>query len=271
MTPADAGAGAHYVQSLERGLAVITAFDHDHPAMTPTEVAQRTDLSRATARRFLLTLTDLGFVRVQDGRFTLTPPPQVLRLGTAYLSGLGLPQIAQPHLERLSADLHESTSAAVLDRTDIVYVARVGTRRIMSVGITVGTRFPAHATSMGRVLLAHLDEDELDAYFATAELRPLTDATVHDEPTLRATLAEVREQGWACVEQELEPGLASVAAPLRRADGAVVAAANVSTTYVGRPLPDSYRDELLATASAGRCPSPSCPAPRTSTTRTRSR
>jgi IclR family pca regulon transcriptional regulator len=240
--------GAHHVQSLARGLAVITAFDREHPAMTLTEVAQRTGLTRATARRFLLTLVDLGFVRLDGTRFSLTP--QVLRLGTAYLSGLDLPQIAQPHLERLSASLHESTSAAVLDGTDIVYVARVSTRRIMSVGITVGTRFPAHATSMGRVLLAHLPAVELDDYFARAALPALTDATVHDEATLRQVLAQVREQGWAGVEQELEPGLASVAAPLRRADGTVVAAINVSATYSGRPLPEEYRDEVLATAEA---------------------
>ncbi len=248
MTPAEPSPGAHHVQSLERGLAVITAFDRDHPAMTLTEVAQRTGLSRATARRFLLTLVDLGFVRLDGTRFSLTP--QVLRLGTAYLSGLDLPQIAQPHLERLSAALHESTSAAVLDGTDIVYVARVGTRRIMSVGITVGTRFPAHATSMGRVLLAHLEPAGLDAYFASAELTALTDATLHDEATLRSALDQVREQGWASVEQELEPGLASVAAPLHGADGRVVAAVNVSATYAGRSLPASYRTELLATAAA---------------------
>ena len=238
----------HHVQSLARGLAVITAFDHDHAAMTLTEVAQRTGLSRATARRFLLTLADLGFVRVDGTRFALTP--QVLRLGTAYLSGLGLPQIAEPHLERLSATLHESTSAAVLDGTDIVYVARVSVRRIMSVGITVGTRFPAHATSMGRVLLAHLAPAELDDYFARAELEALTAETVHDEAGLRAVLDQVCAQGWASVEQELEPGLASIAAPLHDADGRVPAAINVSTGYTGTDLPDAYREELLATAAA---------------------
>ena len=142
-----------FVQSLARGLQVITAFNSDRPRMSLSEVAVATGLSRASARRFLHTLVELGYVRTDGKQFELTP--HVLRLGTAYLSGLGLPQLAQPHLERLSAEVGESTSAAVLDGTEIVYVARVSTRRIMTVGITVGTRFPAFATSMGRVLLAY--------------------------------------------------------------------------------------------------------------------
>ena len=155
--PAPDGAPAasdQYVQSLARGLAVIRAFDTDHPKMTLTEVAARTDLTRATARRFLHTLVELGYVRTDGKIFALTA--KVLQLGYAYLSGLSLPQLAQPHLEELSLQLGESTSAAVLEGTDIAYIARVATRRIMTVGITVGTRFPAYATSMGRVLLAAL-------------------------------------------------------------------------------------------------------------------
>ena len=140
------------MQSLARGLAVIRAFDTDHPNMTLTEVAARTDLTRATARRFLHTLVELGYVRTDGKTFALTA--QVLQLGYAYLSGLSLPQLAQPHLEELSLKLGESTSAAVLDGTDIAYIARVSTRADHDVGITVGTRFPAYATSMGRVLLA---------------------------------------------------------------------------------------------------------------------
>ena len=147
-------ASDQYVQSLARGLAVIRAFDTDHPVMTLTEVAARTGLTRATARRFLHTLVELDYVRTDGKTFALTA--KVLQLGYAYLSGLSLPQLAQPHLEELSLKLGESTSAAVLDGTDIAYIARVTTRRIMNVGITVGTRFPAYATSMGRVLLAAL-------------------------------------------------------------------------------------------------------------------
>ena len=139
-------ASDQYVQSLARGLAVIRAFDTDHPKMTLTEVAARTDLTRATARRFLYTLVELGYVRTDGKIFALTA--KVLQLGYAYLSGLSLPQLAQPHLEELSLQLGESTSAAVLEGTDIAYIARVATRRIMTVGITVGTRFPG---------LRHLD------------------------------------------------------------------------------------------------------------------
>ena len=157
-------ASDQYVQSLARGLAVIRAFDTDHPKMTLTEVAARTDLTRATARRFLYTLVELGYVRTDGKIFALTA--KVLQLGYAYLSGLSLPQLAQPHLEELSLQLGESTSAAVLEGTDIAYIARVSTRRIMTVGITVGTRFPAYATSMGRVLLAALPPAQLQDYLA---------------------------------------------------------------------------------------------------------
>lgn len=235
-----------FVQSLARGLDVITAFDADRPRMSLSEVATTTSISRAAARRFLHTLVELGYVRTDGKLFELTPG--VLRLGTAYLSGLGLPQLAQPHLERLSGEVGESTSAAVLDGTDIVYVARVTTRRIMTVGITVGTRFPAFATSMGRVLLAYASADALDGYFAAADLTPPTTRTVHREPELRELLTQVADQGWAEVDQELEAGLYSLAAPVRDAAGAVVAAINVSTTNPERPT--ALRDRVLAAAEA---------------------
>ncbi|MRJ78332.1 helix-turn-helix domain-containing protein [Aeromicrobium sp. SMF47] len=226
-------AGDQFVQSLARGLSVIRAFDHDHPEMTLSEVAARVGFSRATARRFLHTLVELDYVRTDGRTFALTP--QVLRLGTAYLSGLALPDVAQPHLEQLSATVGESTSAAVLDRDDVVYVARVATRRIMSVGITVGTRFPAYATSMGRVLLAALPTEELETYLAEVTLRPLTPHALADVEALRDELAQVRDRGWAAVDQELEPGLRSIAAPVRNKEGTVVAALNVSasTSSVG--------------------------------------
>ena len=251
MTDADARTppGDQYVQSLARGLSVITAFDADNPAMTLSDIAARTGLSRATARRFLHTLVELGYVRFDGKQFALTP--QVLRLGTAYLSGLGLPQLVQPHLEQLSARLGESTSAAVLDGDEIVYVARVATRRIMTVGITVGTRFPAYATSMGRVLLAGLPAPRLDDYLARAELAPLTGRTLHDPAALVAELDRVREQGWALVDQELEAGLRSVAAPLRDREDRVVAAVNVSTSAQLQPvLPEEYVAAVVAAAGA---------------------
>lgn len=246
--PGSPAPGDQFVQSLARGLSVITAFDADHPSMTLSDIAGRTGLTRATARRFLHTLVELGYVRFDGKWFTLTP--QVLRLGTAYLSGLGLPQIAQPHLEQLSARLGESTSAAVLDGDEIVYVARVATRRIMTVGITVGTRFPAYATSMGRVLLAGLPPEELEAHLARTDLAALTGHTVVEPDRLRAELDRVRAQGWALVDQELEAGLRSVAAPLRDRDGEVVAAINVSTSTHALPeLPREYVDAVVATAA----------------------
>ena len=235
-----------FVQSLARGLQVITAFNGDRPRMTLSEVAVATGLSRATARRFLHTLVELGYVRTDGRLFELTP--HVLRLGTAYLSGLGLPQLAQPHLERLSAEVGESTSAAVLDGTEIVYVARVSTRRIMTVGITVGTRFPAFATSMGRVLLAYQRADELDDYFLAADLRPPTPRTVHTEAELRPLLAGVAEQGWAEVDQELEIGLYSLAAPVRDATGRWSPRSTCRPPEPERPA--ELRDRVLATAAA---------------------
>jgi IclR family pca regulon transcriptional regulator len=243
------GPGDQFVQSLARGLEVIVSFDGEHPEMTLAQVATRTGYSRATARRFLHTLVDLGYMRTDGKTFSLTP--QVLRLGTAYLSGLGLPQVAQPHLERLSAQLGESTSAAVLDGSDIVYIARVATRRIMSVGITVGTRFPAYATSMGRVLLAALEADDFEAYLSAADLQPLTARTIHEPAALRREIEHVREQGWALVDQELERGLTSMAAPIVDGSGRTVAALNVSTATVdGTPQIAEAKAPLLRSAAA---------------------
>ncbi len=232
-----------FVQSLARGLSVITAFDAEHPAMTLSAVAARAGLSRATARRLLHTLVELGYVRVDGADFALTP--QVLRLGSAYLGGLGLPEVAQPHLAALSSQLGESTSAAILDGDDIVYVARVASsERLMRVGITVGTRFPAWATSMGRVLLAEQPGDPL----ADVELRPLTPRTVVDRDRLREILRETRENGYALVDEELEVGLQSIAVPVRYGD-TVVAAVNISM-HAGSGDPSAHLDALRSTATA---------------------
>ncbi|MFF2318089.1 IclR family transcriptional regulator C-terminal domain-containing protein [Arthrobacter sp. NPDC058097] len=245
-------ASDQYVQSLARGLAVIRAFDTEHADMTLTEVAARTDLTRATARRFLHTLVELGYVRTDGKTFALTA--QVLQLGYAYLSGLSLPQLAQPHLEELSLKLGESTSAAVLDGTDIAYIARVTTRRIMTIGITVGTRFPAYATSMGRVLLAGLPPEQLKEYLAAAEIKPLTPRAVGTVKDLLAVLDKVRAQGWCLLDQELELGLMSVAAPVYHGRK-VVAAVNVSLqaqSVAAKPDREAYlesvRKEIVATA-----------------------
>jgi IclR family pca regulon transcriptional regulator len=234
--------GPHFVQSLERGLAVIRAFSADAPELTLSEVARATGLTRAAARRFLMTLADLGYVRTDGRRFSLSP--RVLDLGYAYLSSMTLPEVAEPHLERLVAETRESSSVSVLDGGEIVYVARVAASRIMRVAISVGTRFPAYATSMGRVLLAGLDEPQLDAVLEATTLRRLTRATVTSDRALRAELGRVREQGWALVDQELEEGLRAIAAPIRERDGRVVAAINVSA-HASRITPDGVRQELL--------------------------
>lgn len=230
-----------HVQSLGRGLAVMEAFDADHDAMTLSDVARRTGLTRATARRFLLTLVDLGYMRTDGRLFTLTP--QVLRLGHAYLSSMGLPDIAQPHLEALSAQLAESVSVAVLDGSEIVYVARVATRRIMTVGISVGTRFPAYATSMGRVLLAALPTEERSKTLLHNDFRALTDRTITSATALERELVRVRDRGYSLVDQELEPGLRSLAVPLVGSAGEVVAALNVSTQV--RPVSDDLVETHL--------------------------
>ena len=239
-TVQDAGTrSGEFVQSLERGLAVIRAFGSDRARMTLSEVAREAELSRASARRFLHTLVELGYV-VTDGRvFALRP--QVLELGYAYLSSLSLPEVAQPHLEQLAEDVGESSSVAVLDGADIVYVARVATRRIMSAAIQIGTRFPAAATSMGRAVLAHLSHRDRDAFLGDVALEQLTPHTIIDRELLRAELDQVRGQGWALVDQELEEGLRSIAAPLRDRAGRVVAAVNVSA-----PVRRGAVEELVA-------------------------
>jgi IclR family pca regulon transcriptional regulator len=233
---------ADFVQSLERGLLVIRAFDAEHREMALSEVARISGLTRAAARRFLLTLEKLGYVAISEGRFSLTP--RVLELGYAYLSSLTLPEVAQPHMETLVARVNESSSISVLDDMDIVYVARVPTRRIMSITLSVGTRLPAYATSMGRVLLAALPDPELDARLGRMELRRLSAHTITDVATLRAVLERVRRQGWAAVDQELEEGLRSLAVPIHDASGGVVAALNVSV-HASRGTMTSLRRDLL--------------------------
>ncbi|MDN3246537.1 IclR family transcriptional regulator C-terminal domain-containing protein [Streptomyces mutabilis] len=238
----DAARAPHFVRSFERGLAVIRAFDADHPALTLSEVARAAELTRAAARRFLLTLADLGYVHTDGRLFRLTP--RVLELGYSYLAGFTLPQIAEPYLEQLVAQVRESSSLCVLDGDDVVYVARVPTSRIMTASITVGTRFPAHLTSVGRVILADLPDAEIETRLARADLRPHTARTLASADALRAELRRVRRQGYALVDQELEDGLRSVAAPVRDRDGAVVAGVNIAV-HAGRNSVESVRRDLL--------------------------
>jgi IclR family transcriptional regulator, pca regulon regulatory protein len=212
--------------ALEKGLAVIECFDASHDKLTIADVARATDLSRAAARRCLLTLVRTGYAEFDGKFFRLTP--RVLRLGYAWLSSTALPQLVQPFLERLSEETHESCSASLLDGHEIVYIARSAQRRIMSVGLSVGSRLPAFCTSMGRVLLAARDPEDARARILAGRPRALTPKTVTDVDALMAILAEVRGQGYAVVDQELELGLISVAMPLRNSRGESVAAFNLS-------------------------------------------
>jgi IclR family pca regulon transcriptional regulator len=225
---------AGYVQSLERGLAVIRCFSAERPRLTLSELARQTGLSRAAARRSLITLQTLGYVGNDERQFYLTP--RVLTLGYAYLSSLSVADVAQSHLTDLANEVHESCSASVLDGFDIVYVARAATKRIMTISLSVGTRLPAHATSMGRVLLAALRDEQLDTYLEKATLVPLTERTIVDRDRLRAEVERTRTRGWCLVDQELEDGVRSIAVPLHDAGGRVVAAANTSAHATRVPL-----------------------------------
>ncbi len=236
------GRSRDFNQSLERGLEIIETFGADAPRQTVSEVAAKTGLTRATARRFLITLVELGYMAT-DGR-TFSLAPRVLSLGYAFLSGLGFQNVALPHVERLVAQVDESSEASILDGHDVVYVMRVPGTKLMTIAIPVGSRMPAHATSMGRVLLAGLTDDELDRYLASASLTRFLPETVTDTEMLRARIVKARADGYAIVDQELEEGLVAVAVPIHDRSGRVVAAINLST-HVGRHSAQSLREELL--------------------------
>src|SRR6266496_4069599 len=219
-----------------------TANDEAVPEPADGTAPGAAALPGQAAGRFLLTLVKLGYVRSDGREFSLRP--RVLELGYAYLSGLALPDVAAPHLEELVARLHESSSISVLDGHHVVYVARVPTKRIMTVAISVGTRFPAYATSMGRVLLAALSPDELDRYLAEATFEPLTARTVTDPGRLREVIGDVARQGYVIVDQELEEGLRAVAAPIHGAADVGTAAINVSA-HAARVSIASLRGDIL--------------------------
>jgi len=229
-------------QSLERGLEIIQTFGAGAPRQTVSEVAAKTGLTRATTRRFLLTLVSLGYV-VTDGR-TFQLAPRVLALGYSFLSGLGFPDVALPHLERLVAEVDESSEASILDGEDIVYVVRVPGTKLMTLAINVGSRMPAHATSMGRVLLAGLSDAELDSYLRIATLTRLLPQTITEPQALREAILRARADGFAIVDQELEAGLLAIAVAIHDRSGRVVAAINLST-HVARRTVRSLREDLL--------------------------
>jgi IclR family pca regulon transcriptional regulator len=236
------GRDPDYVRSIERGLAVIAALGHPGPGLTVADVARAIGVTRASARRTLLTLEQLGYLRCDEHRFTLAP--KLLDVGHGYRAGLALPDIARPHLQQLMEATDEFCSVSVLDGDETLCVARVAPARIMNVAMPVGTRLPAYATCVGRVLLAALDSDALDGYLGRVELRALTPATVATAPALREELDRVRRQRFAVVDQELERGLRSAAAPIHDTTGRVVAAANVGA-LAGRVTVATLRGRLV--------------------------
>src|SRR5687767_1794178 len=220
------GAGPDFVEALARGLDVLACFDADHPSMSLSEVATAAGLARPTARRLLLTLEELGFVRSSAGAFSLTP--KVLTLGMAYVGALGLWDIARPHLEELVARTGESSSMAQLDGSDIVYVARVAVPKLIALRVDIGTRFPAVQTSQGKVLLAGLTPEQFEETLAEPSRSGLPPSASRTVEELRDELSEVRARGWALADEELAPGVRSVAVPVRDGTGAVRAAMNVT-------------------------------------------
>jgi IclR family transcriptional regulator, pca regulon regulatory protein len=249
MTAADGD--RDHVQSLERGITLLLAFDAEHPSPTLAELAQLTGFSRPAVRRFLITLERMGYVRGAGGRWSLTP--RVLTIGQHYTASHALIELAQPHLLRLAEQTQESASLATLDGEEVVYVARVPVRRIMSINVSVGTRVPAHATSMGRVLLAWAPPEQVDEVLLRHPLVATTPNTVTDVGELRGALADVRRQGWSIVCEELETGLLSASAPVRDRSGAVVAAL-ASSTSTGRSTVEELQREVvpLLVETAGR-------------------
>ena len=243
--------GDAYVQSFARGLAVIRSFGNDARTQSLTEVAQRTGLDRAGARRILLTLQALGYV-AQDGRqFRLTA--RILDLGYAYLSTTPLWNLAEPVMEDLVREVHESSSISVLEGTEIVYILRVPTSKIMAINLAIGSRLPAWCTSMGRVLLADLDPERLATVLQASAIAPLTRHSETSLPKLTRAIARARADGYALVNQELEEGLSSIAVPLHDRTGAVIAAMNLSCNSTRMSVAQMTRSLLPSlTAAAAR-------------------
>lgn len=225
-----------FVGSLAKGLSVLESFSDGHTRLSVSEAAELSGLDRSASRRCLLTLTELGYASYDGKYFSLTP--RVLRLGIGALAAMPLPQIIQPWLDRLSERIGESVSAAILDDTEIVYVARAAQHRVMSIGVMPGSRLPAHSTSMGRVLLAALPDDEVSALLTRSSLAPRTINSLSDKEVILDEIRSVREQGFSCVDQEVEIGLRSLAVPIYSNRGTVEAAINVGVAAAQRSIED---------------------------------
>lgn len=231
-----------YVQSLERGLAVILAFSEHHPRLTLAELAELTELSRPTVRRILLTLEKLGYVRAEGRGYALTP--HVLALGNAYLSSLNITEVAQPYMEEVTKVTGHTCSLAALDGEDAIFLTRVPSRRVMRHTLTTGTRLPAPATSMGRVLVAGLPDHEIESFLAHAPFPRYTAHTVTDADALRGILHQVRAQGWALVNQEFEEGVRSFSAPVLDSGQRTVASLSMSVPASTVSL-EEIHDQIL--------------------------
>jgi len=243
--------GPDFIEALARGLEVIRAFGPNRPVMTLSEVAAATGLARPTARRMLLTLEELGYVRAAQGGFALTP--RVLELGMAYIGSTNLWEIARPHMEQLVAHTNESSSIAQLDGSDIVYVARVAVPKIITIAVTIGTRFPALQTSLGKVLLAELPTSELERVLAIPSRSGIAPLWRPGAPERDHALCDIRTRGWAIADEHLAYGIRSIAAPLRDGSQQVVAALNVSVHAAEtsiETLTEQYLPWLLQTAAA---------------------
>jgi IclR family pca regulon transcriptional regulator len=245
------GESGEFVEALARGLDVLTTFGPTAMELTVSEVAGRTGLARPTARRLLMTLEQLGYLRSTDGVYSLTT--RVLEIGTSVIAAQGIWEIARPHLVGLVAQTGESSSMSQLDGSDIVYTARVPVAKIIALSVSIGTRFPAVATSMGRVLLADLSRSELDKMLATPSRSNIIPKVTPPRRELDRTLAEVRERGWALSDEQLSVGIRSIAAPVRDHDGRAVAAMNVTVHAAETSiehLTTVYLPLLLASAAA---------------------
>ena len=244
-------AAPDFIEAIARGLDVITAFRPGRPVMALSELAAATGLARPTVRRILVTLESLDYVRPSEGGYTLTP--RVLELGLTYVQAMGLWDVAHPHLERLVGHTHQSSSIAQLDGSDIVYVARVAVPKIIALAVSIGTKFPAPPTSLGKVLLAGLQPDQLDRVLSEPSRSGITPRVVLDRAEIDETLREVRARGWALTDEQLAGGIRSIAAPLRDGRGRVVAAVNVTVHAAETSvevLLEQHLPRLLQTAGA---------------------
>lgn len=239
-----------FVRALARGLTVIEAFGSERPSMTLAAVAKQAKLTRGTTRRLLMTLQRLGYVASDGEKFSLQP--RALRLGFAYLSSLPLSNLAGPAMAALTQEIGESCSIAVLDGVEVVYVARVAAKRLITDAMSIGSRLPAYPASMGKVLLAALPPASLDAYFRAVRLERFTPYTITDEAALRRVIEKTRRTGYATNDREIELGLRSIAVPIADRDGRVVAAMNVSGQSARVPMKTfvtDYLPKLRATAA----------------------